>query len=222
MTRRPYILLSALLTVLFANAPALHAGTVDDPEIADECNDGYLLVNEDAVVGPPPAMNVLAAWFEGVYEPGAAPGEHVLSAIKATLQVCGDLDLVSPISPPDIAYGFGWDNGGCRQGIRLIRTSATPTEVHARQTCAPEPTARVTLPDSEYRIEGDRLIVTLRVEGPASEVMDGLAEGVTLGAPTAGSWFVINGDGSGAGSSTVEGDTTGVGRDFIIGEDKPA
>jgi len=220
LTRRPYILLSALLTVLFANAPALHAGTVDDPEIADECNDGYLLVNEDAVVGPPPAMNVLAAWFEGVYEPGAS--EHVLSAIKATLQVCGDLDLVSPISPPDIAYGFGWDNGGCRQGIRLIRTSETPTEVHARQTCAPEPTARVTLPDSEYRIEGDRLIVTLRVEGPASEVMDGLAEGVTLGAPTAGSWFVINGDGSGAGSSTVEGDTTGVGRDFIIGEDKPA
>jgi hypothetical protein len=223
MSRRLLAFMTAVLAglSLLTAGPAAQAGSEEDPEIADGCNDGYVNSGDEALVGPPAAMNVLAAWFEGVWEPGETPGEHSLTAVVATLQVCGNLDLVPPTKPPEIAYGFGWDNGDCRQGIRLNRSGEAATRVDARQTCAPSPTELVTLPDSEYRIEGDRLIVTLRVDGPASEVMDGLGEGVTLGAPTAGSWFVINGDGSGAGTSTVEGDTTGVGRDFVIGQDKP-
>ena len=213
----------ALAAFLLTAGPPAQAGDQQDPELVDSCNDGYVGVSALPSQAPPPAMNVLAGWFKGHWIPGEIAGEHVLSAVEVTLRVCGELNLVPPTEPADIAYAFWWANDSCTQGIRLIRSGDVPTRVDARQTCAPSPTERVTLPASEYRIEGDKVVVMLRVDGPAAQVMDGLVEGATLRGLSAATWFAFAGEGDGSGWSTLEGDTTEeAGRDFVIGQDKPA
>jgi hypothetical protein len=202
--------------------PPSWAGTEQDPEIADECTDGYFGGPGIPSLAPPAEMNVRSAWFEEIWEPGDGAGEQVLSALKVTLRVCADLDLVLPGSQPELVYSVAWDNGACRQSVRLIRTGETPTRVDARQTCTPSPVEFVTLPSSDYTIQGDRLIVTLRIAGPASQVMDGLSEGRTLGAPQAATWFYINPGNDTGVASSMSADTSGVGRDYVIGQHKPA
>jgi hypothetical protein len=221
---RPLVLAAASLALLLVTAgPPAQAGDQQDPELVDSCDDGYVGVSSLPSQTPPAAMNVLAGWFKAHWVPGEIPGEHVLSAVEVTMRVCDDLDLVPPTKPPEIAYAIWWANDSCTQGIRLIRSGGVPTRVDARQTCAPSPTERVTLPASEYRIEGDKLVVMLRVDGPAAQVMEGLVEGATLRGLSAATWFAIGGEGDGSGYSTLEGDTTEeAGRDFVIGQDKPA
>jgi len=222
MSKRLVVLVGAVTAALLLT-PSSWAGTEQDPEVADECDDGYLYGGGLPPLGPPPEVNVLSAWFDEIWEPGEAEGEQVLSALKVTLRVCADLDLVPPAGQqPELVYSFAWDNGACRQSVRLIRTGETPTRVDARQTCTPTPVEFVTLAASDYAIQGDRLIVTLRLDGPASQVMDGLSEGRTLGAPQAASWFYIDGGADTGVGSSMEADTTAVGRSYVIGQHKPA
>src|SRR5687768_4004902 len=111
------------IAALASLAPAASAGSATDPEIADECDDGYLGGPGIPSLVPPAEVNLLSAWFEEIWEPGEAGGEQVLSALKVTLRACADLDLVPPAGQqPEIVYSFSWDNGACRQSVRLIRT----------------------------------------------------------------------------------------------------
>lgn len=209
--------LIAAATLLIA-APAL-AGDEQDPEILDGCDDGYVFVDGESVLGPPDAVNVKAAWFTGVWEPGASGG-HRLAAVRITLQVCGELDLVPPIRPPEIVYAVAWDNAGCRQGIKLIRSADDPDRVDFRQRCGGEQPVRTTLPATDVGIVGDRLVLALDLDGPVATVTDSLVEGAVLAGPQAGTWFAVGEDGDGA-AVTLEGDTSSVGRDFHLGQDKP-
>ena len=220
MPKRHIALAAVSAVALFTIGPAATAGTAADPEVTDTCDDGYVNVSGDSMF-PPDATNPLAAWFRGIWEPGE--DEPVLKALEITLQVCDDMDFVPPT--PDalaaVAYSVKWLSGNCTQSVRLIRSFTVPKRVDARQTCGAGPTDIVTLPDADSRIEADRLIVTLHVDGPATTVLDGLVDGQSLVMPQATSWWVLSTDGGGSGNSSVGIDESEIGRTFRIGQDKP-
>lgn len=216
----PVAVLLALSIPLMAGIGS--AGDEQDPEVAERCDDGYVSIGDQVLVGPPEEVNIRAAWFEGIWERFELEDgtfDYRLDGIVVTLQMCGEMDLVPPIGSVDVVYGVGWDNGDCRQSVRLTRTSQDPERVVFRQRCGDGPTVSAELPPKDYLITGDRLVVTIDPDGVVAGVTDSLVEGATLALPQAASWFAFNS--GGVPNSTAEGDTSPEGRDFLLGQDKP-
>ena len=218
--RKSYVALAAAsLVALTSLASTATAGSAADPEVTDTCDDGYVNVTGDSMV-PPDAVNPLAAWFRGIWEPGE--DEPIFKALEVTLQACADMDFIPPTPHQlaGVAYSVRWHVGDCVQSVRLIRSFDVPKRVDVRQTCGSGPVRLLTLPDAASKIEGDRLIVTLDVAA-VSTVLQGLVDGRSLVLPRAASWWVLSTDGSGSGNSSIGIDESEDGRTFKIGQDKP-